>query len=140
MEINKHNYQEISSVKAGDRIVFDQDYIYTVTPKYIEGCNVNNEAIFSKIKVASKKMDFCREAYGYDPEEGYCPEYKFADYDAAVRLIRSIFDKMYPELKTQKDKFEYLLAQSESDAPKLSKSADTKFTVKVSTIKPKIIL
>ena len=147
MEINKHNYQQISSVKEWDRIVFDNDFVYVVTANYIRGCgSKDNEAIFQKIGVANKKMDFCKEAYGYNPKEGFCPEYKWGDYDAALRLIRKIFDTMYPELKKkQKPTFEEMLNLLESDhedCPKPIKvgSSDQKFTVKVNPIKPKIIL
>lgn len=148
MEINKYNYQEIKSVKEGDRIVFSEDYVYKVTPNYIQGCSgKDNEAIFRKIGDKYDKIDFCKAAYGYTPKDGYCPECKWGDYDALLRLIKKIFDKMYPELKkkqetTFEEKLSVLedLAKKSSSKPIKVGSDDSKFTVKVSKIKPKIIL
>lgn len=147
MEINKHNYQKITSVKEGDRVVFNEDYIYKVTQNYIQGCGKDNEAIFRKIGHKNDKVAFCKAAYGYDPKEGFCPECEYEDYDALLRLIKKIFDKMYPELKKkQKTTFEESLclfenlAQESSSKPIKVGSDDSKFTVKVSKIKPKIIL
>lgn len=147
MEINKHNYQEIELVKQGDRIVFDEDHVYTVTSNYLNCCGKGNEAIFHKIGVARNKLDFCGEAYGYTPKDGYCPEYCSGDYAAALRLIKKIFDKMYPKLKKkQETTFEETLrllddsGQKSSSKPIKVGSTDQKFTIKVSKIKPKIIL
>lgn len=148
MDINKHNYQEIKSVKEGDRIIFNEDYVYKVTPNYIQGCKgKDNEAIFQKIGVGRIKMDFCRDAYGYTPTDGFCPECKWGDYAAILRLIKKIFDKMYPELKKKQEAtFEEMLCLLDDSEKKSSSkpikvgSTDPKFTVKVSKIKPKIIL
>lgn len=148
MEINKHNYQEIKSVKEGDRVIFSEDYIYRVTPNYIQGCNgKDNEAIFRKLGVGHNKIDFCKGAYGYSPKEGFCPECEYGDYNALLRLIKKIFDKMYPELKKkQETTFEEMLDLLDDSEKKSSSkpikvgSTDPKFTVKVSKIKPKIIL
>ena len=148
MEINKHNYQEITSVKEGDRIIFNEDYIYRVAPKYIQSCSgKDNEAIFRKIGVGHNKIDFCKGAYGYSPEDGFCPECRYEDYNALLRLIKKIFDTMYPELKKKQEEFTFeelpnLFVSDHEDCPKPIKvgSSDQKFTVKVNPIKPKIIL
>lgn len=145
MEINKHNYQEIKSVKQGDRIVFDENHIYTVASNYLNCYGKDNEAIFRKIGLSrDNKKDFCREAYGYSPRDGFCPEYKSGDYDAALRLIKKIFDRMYPECKktpvTDKDDFSILYEDDHVSKIINVGSSDQKFTIKVSKIKPKIIL
>ena len=150
MEINKHNYQEISKIREGDRIVFNDEYVYSVMPCYLCGRNgKDNEAIFRYINVVYDKLKFCEEAYGYRPRDGFCPEYKHMDFDAALRLIKKIFDKMYPELKKKEEPtfeeteeiFNLLHKTEQKSASKPIKvgSSDQKFTVKVSKIKPKII-
>ena len=149
MEINKHNFQDIKSIKYDDRIIFNENHVYSVASKYLRGENCDNEDIFEYIHV--DKYDFCEKAYGYHPDNGFCPECKLEDYPALLRLIKAIFRKMYPCIK-KKDTFEETLDQFEvvcsseiekndSSKPTLKTDSSTKaFNIKVTFLKPKIIL
>lgn len=94
------NYKQFSEVEEGDKIVFEFNgnaYIYTVKSGYL---GIETGSANSKILDALGIEDhckFCSEAYGYSAEDvgelGF-PECEYEDYDALLRVICAIFERI----------------------------------------------
>lgn len=136
MEINVHNYKQVTQLHSDDRIVFTPEYIYGVGTDHIfkkEGGS--NDAIFFYIGV--DKYSFCSQVYGYMTSSGCCPVCKNHDYPALLRLVNAIFDELIKQGKIK-------APVSEVQTKKVSSVVSTPETVVVNIktikFKPKIIL
>lgn len=136
MEVNVHNYKQITKLNSDDRIVFTPEYIYGVGYDHI--CNKeggSNDAIFFYLCV--EKISFCSEAYGYKAGSGCCPVCKDHDYPALLRLVNAIFNELIKQGKIK-------APVSEIQTKKVSSVVSTPETVivniKTIKFKPKIIL
>lgn len=56
--------------------------------------------IFDELGV--NKYDFCKQAYGYRPYEGGCPECNPRDYEALTRLVKKLFACYEMQIKPPK--------------------------------------
>lgn len=95
MRITKDNYKSIECVKFADVIEFTDDLEYNVTKRWLSNNEGSNYAIFDVLDVDGK--EFCEKAYGYKPYSGGFPECEEKDYPALTRVVKALFEALYPE-------------------------------------------
>ena len=94
------NYRQFSEVEEGDKVTFEfngSTYNYTVESGYlgIETGGANSKIL--DVLGIEDHCKFCSEAYGYSAEDvgelGF-PECEYEDYQALLRVICAIFERI----------------------------------------------
>ena len=94
------NYKQFSEVEEEDEVIFEfngNTYIYTVEAGYlgIQGGGANSKIL--DVLGIEDHCKFCSEAYGYSAEDvgdlGF-PECEYEDYQALLRVICAIFERI----------------------------------------------
>jgi hypothetical protein len=129
MEINVHNYKKVKNVAYRDRVRFLDDCIYTVQVDHLSICGGRNDYVFIEKLKLTDKYAFCSKAYEYYTTGGDWPCFRRQDYDAALRVIRAVFDALIEKGLIDKPKEKATIEESTS----IKINVNTKF-------KPKIIL
>ena len=94
------NYRQFSEVEEGDKVTFEfngSTYNYTIDSNYlcIDGDGINSRIL--DVLGIEDHCKFCSDAYHYSAEDvgdlGF-PECEYDDYNALLRVICAIFERI----------------------------------------------
>ena len=99
------NYKDFSEVEEGDKITFEfngNTYIYTVEAGYLGIERGGSNSKILDVLGIKDHCKFCSDVYGYEAEDvgelGF-PECGYEDYEALLRVICAIFEKIKESTK-----------------------------------------
>jgi len=86
----------MKELKENDKVYFTVDgevHQYIVGTTFLNHTTRGNDAIFDALGFERKgRLALASGHYGYRSDQGDWPEYKHADFAAATRLVKAVYD------------------------------------------------